>query len=54
MMLTDCMYQEKKEVNDSQALKIALTQLYNDYIEKRGGRMIVPNTRSNRTEITIK
>ena len=44
--MTDYMYQEKKEEEDLLALTTALTHRYNDYLEKRGGRLITV-TRNN-------
>ena len=57
---TDCKYQEKKEEEDSPALKIAyIYQRLEDYIRKNKGRLIIVNrctnnTRINRTKISRK
>ena len=52
-MLTDYMCQEKKEEKDLPALKTALTYRYNDYVEKRTGRLIT-TTRNNTDNTRIR
>ena len=52
MMLTDYMCQEKKEEEDLPALKTALMQQLEDYIEKHRGRLITA-TRNNTDDTKI-
>ena len=62
MTLTDCICQEKKDEEESQAFKIIDAPIHcqEDYIKKRGGRLITAtrnnsdNTSINRTAITRK
>ena len=59
-MLTDYMYQEKREEKDSPALNTALAHRYEDYIEKHEGGLITAmrndtdNTMNSRMTITWK
>ena len=60
MTLTNYMSQEKKEEEDLPPMKTALTHRFNDYTEKRGGKLIAAtrnntdNTKANRKTITRK
>ena len=57
MMLTDYMWQEKREEEDFPGLKIALTHPYKGYKEKHGAILITAprnNTDDRRAEITRK